>query len=83
MLSDELWGQSLYEYLTEIYQSRGRYCVVLISKHYRRKRWTQLEWRAIQPRCFSENAIYCLPVRLDDTELPSRGAQETVKSICP
>jgi tetratricopeptide (TPR) repeat protein len=65
-----LWGENLYEYLTEVYQNRGRYCVVLVSQHYITKRWTKLEWRAIQARCFREDQAYCLPVRLDNAELP-------------
>jgi len=65
-----LWGSNLYEYLTDVYKTQGKYCLVLISKHYLRKRWTRLEWRAIQARCFEENAAYLLPVRIDDTELP-------------
>jgi tetratricopeptide (TPR) repeat protein len=65
-----LWGHNLYEYLTDLYQNRARYCVVLVSRHYANKRWTRLEWKAIQARCFRECEPYCLPVRLDDTELP-------------
>lgn len=65
-----LWGQNLYEYLTDLYQNRARYCVVLISRHYANKRWTRLEWKAIQARCFRECEPYCLPIRLDATELP-------------
>jgi hypothetical protein len=65
-----LWGENLYEYLSDLYQKRARYCVVLVSKHYLHKRWTQLEWKAIQARCLRERHPYCLPVRLDATELP-------------
>jgi len=65
-----LWGKNLYEYLTDIYQNRGRYCVLLLSENYKRKRWTRLEWRAVQARCFLEGSEYCLPIRLDDTDLP-------------
>lgn len=65
-----LWGENLYEYLTDLYQNRARYCVVLVSKHYLEKRWTRLEWKAIQARCLRERGVYCLPVRLDAAELP-------------
>jgi tetratricopeptide (TPR) repeat protein len=65
-----LWGKDLYEYLSDVYQNRGRYCVVLVSKEYREKRWTRVEWRAVQARCFLEDKEYCLPLRIDDTELP-------------
>jgi len=65
-----LWGQNLYEYLTDLYQNRGRYCVVLVSKAYSTKTWTQLEWRAVQARCLRQSSPYCLPVRIDETQLP-------------
>jgi hypothetical protein len=65
-----LWGQNLYEYLTDIYQNQAKYCVVLVSKHYASKRWTRLEWRAVQARCFREQGPYCLPLQIDGTELP-------------
>jgi hypothetical protein len=61
-----LWGHNLYEYLTDLYQNRARYCVVLVSRHYAAKRWTRLEWRAIQARCFRE----CEP--LLPTDSPGR-----------
>jgi hypothetical protein len=65
-----LWGHNGYEYLTDLYQNRSRYCVVLVSRNYANKRWTRLEWKAIQARCFRECEPYCLPIRLDATELP-------------
>jgi hypothetical protein len=65
-----LWGTDLFEYLTDIHQNRGRYCLALVSENYKKKRWTRLEWRAVQARCFLEDSDYCLPVRLDNTELP-------------
>jgi|SRR5688572_3227055 len=65
-----LWGKNLTEYLVDIYRKRARFCAVLVSRHYREKRWTRHEWRAAQARAFEEpDAEYILPVRLDDTEL--------------
>ncbi len=65
-----LLGSNLTEYLIDIYRKKARFCVVLVSRHYREKRWTRHEWRAAQARAFEEpNAEYILPVRLDDTEL--------------
>lgn len=66
-----LMGKNLTEYLIDIYSNRASFCVVLVSHAYRRKRWTQHEWRAAQARAFEEpDADYILPVRLDDAELP-------------
>jgi len=67
----KLIGKNLTEYLIDIYKNRASYCVVLVSKHYKEKRWTRHEWRAAQARAFEEpDGDYILPVRLDETELP-------------
>ncbi len=67
----ELIGENLTEYLTDIYQNRASYCVVLVSGNYVRKRWARHEWRAAQSRAFEQfDKAYILPVRLDESELP-------------
>jgi tetratricopeptide (TPR) repeat protein len=67
----DLLGENLTEYLAEIYKNRSRFCVVLVSTHYVKKRWTRHEWRAAQARAFENyDEAYILPVRLDGTELP-------------
>jgi tetratricopeptide (TPR) repeat protein len=66
----KLWGKYLTERLVEIYRDKAHYCVVLVSRHYKRTRWSKLEWRSAQERAFSEpNKDYILPIRLDDTML--------------
>jgi tetratricopeptide (TPR) repeat protein len=64
-------GEDLLPYLEDIYKNKALYCLVLISKHYREKRWTRHEWRAAQLRAFEQPGIkYIIPVRIDETELP-------------
>jgi hypothetical protein len=65
-----LWGKDLYQYLSDIYLKRARFCVVFVSKHYAAKLWTNHELKSAQARAFTERAEYILPVRLDETELP-------------
>jgi len=65
-----LWGEDLYAYLSDLYQNKARFCVMLISRHYAQKLWTAHERKAIQARVFREQQVYLLPVRLDNTELP-------------
>lgn len=65
-----LWGQDLYRYLTEIYQKKAKYCVMFISNHYAKKRWTNLECRAAQARAFQENYPFIIPIKIDNTEIP-------------
>lgn len=74
-----LWGKDLYVHLDEIYRQRARFCIMFVSKYYRKKLWTNHERRSAQTRAFLENGEYILPVRLDDTPIP--GLQPTVGFI--
>src|SRR5258708_121789 len=65
-----LWGKNLYTYLSDIYQNKARYCIMLLSQHYAAKLWTNHEREAAQARAFRENEEYILPVRLDSTGIP-------------
>lgn len=65
-----LWGKNLYAYLSDVYQNKARYCVMLLSQHYAAKQWTNHEREAAQARAFRENEEYILPVRLDNTQIP-------------
>lgn len=64
-----LWGKNLYDYLSKVYFSQARYCLMIISEYYRLKKWTQLERQSAQARAFQQTEEYILPIRLDDTEL--------------
>jgi len=72
----DLWGKNLYEHLSQIYTDAARYCVMLLSKNYSEKSWTNLERQSAQARAFREKNEYILPIRLDDTEIP--GIPETI-----
>src|SRR5262245_25525871 len=58
-----LWGKDLYQYLTDVYSQRAKYCVVFLSQDYARKLWTQHELKAAQARAFKESEEYLLPAR--------------------
>lgn len=75
----ELWGKDLYQHLADVYQNRGKYCIVFLSKEYASKVWTRHELKNAQARAFKENREYLLPARFDDTELP--GVPSTVAYI--
>jgi len=67
-----LWGKNLYDYLYEVYSSRARFCVVLISDEYNEKEWTNHERQAAQDRAFREKGKeYLLPIRFDGSVLRS------------
>lgn len=65
-----LWGKDLYSHLREIYFKRARYTVIFISKHYKRRLWTNHERESAQARAFLENQEYILPARFDGTQIP-------------
>jgi TIR domain len=66
----KLWGKDLYEHLSDVYQKRARYCLMLVSEAYAAKVWTTLERRSAQARALSQRVEYILPVRFDDAEIP-------------
>lgn len=69
---DEIWGKNLFEYLQDIYQNKAKYTIVFISNQYKNKKWTRHEYRSAQVRALNEiEQEYILPVKFDDTELPS------------
>jgi TIR domain len=61
----EMLGQDGTLYLRRIYSRDSRYCVVLISKHYDSREWTQLEREAIQARELKGERGVLIPVKLD------------------
>jgi hypothetical protein len=65
-----LWGKNLIEHFDEIYQRRGRFCVMFISEHYASKMWTRHERRSALERALGQRSEYILPARFDDTTIP-------------
>ncbi len=64
-----LWGKNLYSHLTEVYSKKAKCCLIIVSKHYKDKVWTNLERQAAQSRALQENREYILPLRIDDTDI--------------
>ena len=65
-----LWGKNLYDHLSDVYENQARFCILLLSEQYARKRWTKLERQAAQARSFTGDTEYILPVRLDNSQIP-------------
>ena len=70
-----LGGGDFVTHVAELYRTRARYCVMLLSQHYPLKRWTQAERISAQEHALRDANEYMLPVQLDDTGVP--GAAET------
>jgi hypothetical protein len=66
----KLIGEDLTSILGEIYANGSRYCLILISKEYVTKPWTNHERQFALSRALKERRAYILPLKLDDTDLP-------------
>ena len=65
-----LWGRDLSDELRSRYGERSKYVVVLVSKHYAVKDWTDFEFTIAKKEAGRRTKEFILPVRLDDTPLP-------------
>ena len=65
------WGQSGIEVFSNVYSHQSRYVVMFTSKEYVEKFWTKIELSAALNRMFKANEVCILPVRLDNTPVPS------------
>jgi len=68
---DYLWGKFLPDTLQDVYKNRAKYCVIFISESYKENVMTNVERRAAVERAIREPNEYILPVRVDETVLPS------------
>jgi hypothetical protein len=67
----DIVGRNLIDYLSEVYLTRARYCLVFISNHYAERKWTdRVERPAAQARALEQRERYIIPVRLDDAKIP-------------
>ena len=62
-------GNDFVTHIAELYRTKARYCVMLISGHYPLKKWTEEERTAARDHALRDANEYILPVRLDDTEV--------------
>ena len=70
----DLWGKDLYSHLDEVYGKKSKYCVIFVSRFYKRKLWTNHERDSAQARAFKSRTEYILPARFDDTKIPGMRA---------
>jgi hypothetical protein len=68
-------GSDIVTHLAELYRTKARYCVMLVSQHYPLKKWTEAERTFAQQHALRDANEYLIPVRLDHTEVP--GIRET------
>jgi hypothetical protein len=68
--AERLWGRDLPVELGKVYREGARFCVLLVSRHYKSKMWTNFERQYVISRLMSEHDNYVLPIRIDDAEIP-------------
>lgn len=67
----KLAGNNLVELITNIYYKEAHLCIIFISDAYLKSPYTQLELQAAQARALESDEPYIIPVRLDETKVPS------------
>ena len=65
----DLWGEDLKKKLPKVFYRESKWCIMFISKEYRKSTWAMLEKRAILARQ-TKSPRYVLPVRFDATTIP-------------
>lgn len=62
----EMIGIDASRYLHRVYAYQARYCIVLISRQYDKRFWTQLERESIQSRELTGENETLIPVKVED-----------------
>lgn len=64
----ELCGKDLYQYLRELYTNQAKYVVCFLSKSYKEKVWTNVEFTAIKERLMSTffASDFLIPIVLEN-----------------
>lgn len=66
----ELWGRDLSLALGSVYEQDARFCLVIVSKEYVNKAWTNLERQNAISRFMRQHDNYILCLKTDGTSLP-------------
>lgn len=74
-----LWGKDLSKVLTDVYRNEALFMVIIISKDYPEKDWTNFEFVNGKDAEKERSLEYLLPIRIDDTHVV--GLKETIGII--
>lgn len=75
----EIWGRALDEYFNEVYGRKSKFIIILVSKNYPKKDWTNFEFKIARSESLNRPGEFILPIRLDDTNL--FGLKDTIGYI--
>lgn len=65
----EMWGKKLTHYFQDVYGPKARFVIVLISKYYPIKDWTDFEFFIARGEAKKRKEEFILPLTLDDTKI--------------
>ncbi len=65
----DLWGKKLTKHFREVYGPKARFIILLISKYYPVKDWTDFEFSIARKEAKERKVEFILPVKLDDTKI--------------
>jgi hypothetical protein len=65
LYESELWGKNLVETLSEIYETKARYCLIVVSKQYCERVFTNVERKAALDWAIRTKTEYILPLVVD------------------
>lgn len=65
-----LWGKDLGTYFEQIFGVKAVFVVVLLSRHYAAKEWTDYEFECAKKEARQRTEEFILPIRLDDAIKP-------------
>lgn len=77
----DVWGKDPVDHLVNLYARKAHYCVMLVSRHYPLKKWTEEERDAAQERAFRDADKYILPLQLDDQEVPGLAEAKVYRDL--
>ena len=66
----ELWGRDLSVALSNVYAREARYCLIVLSKDYVAKPWTNHERQSAISQFIQRRSDYILCLKIEDIDLP-------------
>ncbi len=69
-------GKKLHKIIQEVYGGQSKYAIVLVSKFYHTKEWTQREWEVIEDEREKRKGLYRILISLDGTILNAMDRKE-------
>lgn len=76
-----LGGSDFVTHIAEIYRTKARYCVLLLSQHYPLKEWTRAEQAGAQEHALRDANEYIIPVQLDSADVREHSVESIADSV--